>query len=256
MYGLENCVSEAKTQYQESLKNLERISNEIHEQRKRGKLRRELGERTEGVGEEQPVTYTEFVSTSSSSTAPRLTGSIILQEQLPPSPERTTPSISPQESPVRRLNRPEQLLRSCLLHTEALPAGIFAKTSSDRSSPDGDERTPTNTTDPFVLPSKQLPVAPPSVVIISSHSSAKGLGRPGHQRKTSDGYSSQATDDEDERTGSLHVLTDEQLEHLASVYHPLPAPPPPAGTTRASTMQLSESLLNSLSNPLSKLLQR
>lgn len=62
MYGLENCVSEAKTQYQESLQNLERISNEIHAQRKQSKLRRELGERTEGVGEEQPIAYTEFVS--------------------------------------------------------------------------------------------------------------------------------------------------------------------------------------------------
>ncbi len=44
-------------QYQESLQNLERISNEIHEQRKR---RQGLGERTAGVGEEQMI-YTEFV---------------------------------------------------------------------------------------------------------------------------------------------------------------------------------------------------
>jgi hypothetical protein len=43
------------------LRNLEKISNEIHEQRNRGKTRRELGERTAGVGEEQ-TTYTEFVS--------------------------------------------------------------------------------------------------------------------------------------------------------------------------------------------------
>jgi hypothetical protein len=53
-------VYEAKAQYQESLHNLEKISNEIHEQRNQGKARRELGERTAGVGEEQN-TYTEFV---------------------------------------------------------------------------------------------------------------------------------------------------------------------------------------------------
>ncbi len=62
VYGLENCVSEAKSQYQESLRNLEKISNEIHAQRNQGKRRRELGERTAGVGEEQ-ITYTEFVCT-------------------------------------------------------------------------------------------------------------------------------------------------------------------------------------------------
>jgi hypothetical protein len=28
------------------------------------------------------------------------------------------------------------------------------------------------------------------------------------------------TDDGDEKNGSLHVLSDEQLDHLASVYHP------------------------------------
>jgi hypothetical protein len=53
-------VNEAKSQYQESLRNLEKISNEIHAQRNQGKLRRELGERTAGVGEEQ-ITHTQFV---------------------------------------------------------------------------------------------------------------------------------------------------------------------------------------------------
>jgi hypothetical protein len=52
---LENCVIEAKGQYQESLKNLELISNEIHEQRKQSKQRRDLGERTAGVGEEHVI---------------------------------------------------------------------------------------------------------------------------------------------------------------------------------------------------------
>jgi hypothetical protein len=57
---LENCVIEAKNEYQQSLRNLEHISNEIHDQRKQGKLRKELGERTSCVGEEQK-TYIEIV---------------------------------------------------------------------------------------------------------------------------------------------------------------------------------------------------
>jgi len=79
-----------------------------------------------------------------------------------------------------------------------------------------------------------------------------------HQRKSSDGSSSQITDDdEDDKTSSLHVLTDEQLEHLASVYHPLPAlSSSQTGTTKTSSTRMSESLLYSLSNPLSKLVLR
>lgn len=216
IFGLENCVNEAKSQYQESLKNLEKISNEIHEQRKQGMNRRELGERTAGVGEEQ-ITYTEF-------------------EQLPPSPRQVTP--------VKRLNRPEKILRSCLLRTEALPAGIFANTSGRTSPEGGDEKTPTNVHDQFLLSSKQVP---PAMIPIDSNQSKS------HQRKSSDGYSSQITDDEDDNTksNSLHVLTDEQLEHLACVYQPLPQ----TGITTATT-SLSESLLQSLSNPLSKLVLR
>ncbi|UJR15634.1 hypothetical protein I4U23_002571 [Adineta vaga] len=239
VFGLENCVNEAKAQYQESLRNLEKISNEIHAQRKQGKLRRELGERTAGVGEEQ-ITYTEF-------------------EQLPPSPVKRSPSPSPSPKipTLKRLNRPEQLLRSCLLRTEALPAGIFANTSG-RSSPEGDETTPTNFNDQFLLnPKPQQP--PPPIVVINSNKQTNNMTQNVHQRKSSDGYSSQITDDEDDKTSSLHVLTDEQLEHLACVYHPLPQIPTSSsqtGTTRTSSTQMSESLLHSLSNPLSKLVLR
>ncbi|CAF4499106.1 unnamed protein product [Rotaria magnacalcarata] len=60
VYGLEKCVNEAKTQYQESLRNLERISNEIHALRNQGKLPGEIDERTDGAGEEQ-LTCTELV---------------------------------------------------------------------------------------------------------------------------------------------------------------------------------------------------
>lgn len=62
------------------------------------------------------------------------------------------------------------------------------------------------------------------------------------------------TDEEDDKPAPLHVLTDEQLEHLACVYHPLPPSTPssaPTGMTR-----MSEALLQSLSNPLSKLVLR
>lgn len=160
---------------------------------------------------------------------------------------------------LKRLNRPEQLLRSCLLRTEALPAGIFANTSG-RSSPEGDETTPTNFNDQFLLNTKPKQ-PPPSVLVIKSDKRPNEMtSNTHHQRKSSDGYSSQITDDEDDKTSSLHVLTDEQLEHLACVYHPLPQVPASSssqtGTTRPSSTQMSESLLRSLSNPLSKLVLR
>jgi hypothetical protein len=98
------------------------------------------------------------------------------------------------------------------------------------------------------------------MVVIDSDKQTKKFLHNTHQRKSSDGYSSQITDDEDDKTSSLHVLTDEQLEHLASVYHPLPPPPPSSssqtGTTKTSSTRMSESLLQSLSNPLSKLVLR
>ncbi|CAF3877331.1 unnamed protein product [Rotaria sordida] len=237
VYGLENCVNEAKAQYQESLRNLEKISNEIHAQRNQGKLPLEPNERIDGAGEEQ-VTYTEF-------------------NKLPSSMITSSPSSSPKIYSTKRLNRPEQLLRSCLLRTEVLPAGIFANTSG-RTSPENDEITPTNFNDQFILSSQQ----PPQIVIINSDTESKNMFHHTHQRKISDDYSSQITDDEDDRTGSLHVLTDEQLEHLASVYHPLPPPPPSSssssetGTIKTSSTRMSESLLYSLSNPLSKLVLR
>lgn len=154
------------------------------------------------------------------------------------------------------MNRPEQLLRSCLLNTEALPAGIFATNISHRSSPEGDEATPTNVQDLFLLPNRTLISEPPKpIVIVDSDRSTKRIITTSHQRKHSDGYSSQLTDDEDEKSTSLHVLTDEQLEHLASVYQPLPIVSS-APTTTNQTGTLSESLFNSLSQPFSKLLNR
>ncbi|CAF1654328.1 unnamed protein product [Rotaria magnacalcarata] len=233
VYGLEKCVNEAKTQYQESLRNLERISNEIHALRNQGKLPGEIDERTDGAGEEQ-LTCTEL-------------------KKSPPSPVKTSPTNSPRINSSKRLNRPEQLLRSCLLRTEQLPAGIFANTSG-RTSPEGDEKTPTNFNDEFLLHSQE---PPPQIVIINSDQQLNKVFSKQHQRKTSDGYSSQITDDEDDRTGPLHVLTDEQLEHLASVYHPLPPTrSSETGTTKTASTRMPDSLLFSLSNPLSKLVLR
>ncbi|CAF5141520.1 unnamed protein product, partial [Rotaria magnacalcarata] len=51
VYGLERCLSEAKSQYQESLRNLEHISNEIHEQRSQKKSNQDLGEQISNVKE-------------------------------------------------------------------------------------------------------------------------------------------------------------------------------------------------------------
>lgn len=136
-----------------------------------------------------------------------------------------------------------------MLRTEALPAGIFANTSG-RTSPEGDEKTPTNFQDQFLLSSKQTP--PAMILVDSDHLKS-------HQRQSSDGYSSQITDDEDDsntKTNSLHTLTDEQLEHLACVYQPLPQTGTTTTTTTTATTSLSESLLQSLSNPLSKLVLR
>ena len=132
-----------------------------------------------------------------------------------------------------------------------MPAGIFANTSG-RTSPEGDEKTPTNFHDQFLLSSNE---APPPIVIINSDKQTEQIFHKSHQRKTSDGYSSQITDDEDEKPGPLNVLTDEQLEHLACVYHPLPQSSQ-TGTTKSSSTRMSETLLQSLSNPLSKLVLR
>ena len=55
-------MTEAKAEYQQSLRNLEYISNDIHEQRDQGKLRRESNEQTSNTPQEQsnhtePVRY-------------------------------------------------------------------------------------------------------------------------------------------------------------------------------------------------------
>lgn len=141
-----------------------------------------------------------------------------------------------------------------MLRTEKLPAGIFANTSG-RTSPELNDKTPTNFSEHFALQSQE---PPKPIVITNSDTQAIKLVNKTHQRKLSDGYSSQMTDDEDDRTNSLHVLTDEQLEDLACIYHPLPISTTAAetGTTKPSSIRMPDSLLFSLSNPLSKLVLR
>ena len=52
--SLEQAVADSKMMYSEALRNLERISDEIHQQRKDAQLRKEMGTRGSGVGAEEP----------------------------------------------------------------------------------------------------------------------------------------------------------------------------------------------------------
>ena len=52
---LEQAVADAKLMYSEALRNLERISDEIHQQRRDARLRQEMGARGSGVGAEEPA---------------------------------------------------------------------------------------------------------------------------------------------------------------------------------------------------------
>ncbi|CAF1213693.1 unnamed protein product, partial [Didymodactylos carnosus] len=230
VYGLENCVCEAKAQYQESLRNLEKISNEIHEQRKQTKTRRELGERTAGVGSEEPSSVIEtekqFISTPPKSNPP-----------LPFNLKTDDPTLKKQRDAL-----------SYFLRTEKLPAGVF--TLHDRDSPEGGE-TPTNNS-PSFAPSKPI-VCPLGLTVPSSDASSltnESQSQSNYRRKISDVTSITTTSDYDEEDTDdvLSVLNDEQIEHLAGL-HFYEKPTQPTGMET----KLSDDLLNSLSNPHSKL---
>ncbi|CAF1139612.1 unnamed protein product [Adineta steineri] len=190
--GLENCVNEAKCQYQQSLKNLEIISNEIHARRERGKLPNELGEETSNLVEKS-FTHTEETTT-------------IISQQL----TMNSPTKSPQK------DSSNTVLRSCLLRTETLPTGIFTN-SNNRHIPEENEVIKPNNSfnDQFILCSKQ---APQPILINSSIGETMTLDDDLRDRVES--ISSQLTDENDDKAQSLHILSDEQLDHLASVYHP------------------------------------
>lgn len=201
---MENCVQEAKDQYQQSLRNLERISNEIHQQRNQQnnyEKRCEEGETSSSIGEEQRIPVCESIQ----------------------SPDSKPPTHS------------DNILRSCLLRTETLPAGIFANSSDQSTSDNVDE----NLHDQFIL----RPKSPPNAMIIVHSDSTPS-------RSTSVSSHITGDEDEDDHSGSLHVLSDEQIHHLASVYDEYSTE---KGTHHASLEGMSTDLLDSLSNPLSKL---
>ncbi|CAF2841058.1 unnamed protein product [Rotaria sp. Silwood2] len=192
--GLENCVNEAKSQYQESLRNLERISNEIHAKRQQKML-------------------------------PNKSGEQILDEQS------LAASIPTSNSTISVLkNGSDGILRSCLLRTETLPAGIFTNTNNRNSSEDDEtiKRTE-NFNNQFILRSKEAPH--PSIVTNSEQEANALLNSARDRLRSYSSYVSQTTDDEDDKTGSLNIISDEQLHHLTSIYNSYTSESlPPTGT--------------------------
>ncbi|CAF1473609.1 unnamed protein product [Rotaria sp. Silwood1] len=180
--GLENCVNEAKSQYQESLKNLERISNEIHEKRHQKALQNES---------EEKISDKQSLSTPVST---------------------NNPTVS------MRKNHLDGMLRTCLLRTETLPAGVFANTN-DRNPPEYDKtrRRTDDFNNQFILCPKGAP-CPNN--LINPEQEAKALLDSARDRLPSySSYVSQSTDDEDEKTASYNIISDEQLDHLTSLYN-------------------------------------
>jgi len=113
----------------------------------------------------------------------------------------------------KQTNHSDVILRSCLLRTESLPTGIITTTRYSRED-DDTTKIPNNFNEQFILCSKQAPY--PTLI--------------NNIRERLQSFSSQisqTTDDEDDKTGSLHVLSDEQLDHLAYEYHPYPSDPDP-----------------------------
>ncbi len=120
------------------------------------------------------------------------------------------------------INPPEDILRSCLLRTESLPPGIFANTADRRPSYEGDEtpRITNDSNDQFILRSKQ---APQLTVIPNSEKETEFFSDDPHDRFAS--FSSEfshITDDDDdyEDEEDIYPLSDDQINHLASTYHP------------------------------------
>ena len=145
------------------------------------------------------------------------------------------------------------MLRSCLLRTETLPTGVFHKATGDRSPPEGNDTFVDPLNDQFILRSKAPPQ--PSVFVYDGTLTTTSFPSRTHRRTSS--HSSQFTIDgeQDDDTRSLHVLSDEQIDYLASGYETYPSEKgthDPAALPRSTTL-MSDSLLDSLSNPLSKL---
>jgi len=131
----------------------------------------------------------------------------------------STAALTDSPTTPKEINHSDATLNSCLLRTESLSTGIFAN-QNDRYPPEGNEATrrTSDVNDQFILCSKQ---APQPILIKNAEEETKSLVNTTRDRLPSfSSQISQATDESDDTTGSLHALSDEQLDHLASLYHP------------------------------------
>ncbi|CAF4087088.1 unnamed protein product, partial [Rotaria magnacalcarata] len=140
-------------------------------------------------------------------------------------------------APLRR-NYSDDVLRSCLLRTETLPPGIFTN-AKDESLPTLYEpinRRNDDINDQFILFSKQ---APRAAIVTKSDDEKNTLVNSARERLPNlASRISQATDDDDDKSDTLHALSDEQLNHFHSIYHSYSSEIlPPTGTHDPSFQQ-------------------
>lgn len=133
-----------------------------------------------------------------------------------------------------QIHRSDSALRSCLLRTESLPVGIITNTTF-RPPPKVDEAN-----HQFILRPKELPPAQSTVPTASEQDAEDSRDR----LASVSSQKSQPTEDDDDRSGILHVLSDEQLDHLAFGHNLYPSDISySTGTLSPSTSLLSDSLL-------------
>lgn len=118
--------------------------------------------------------------------------------------------------------------------------GVFSKDNEQYFPAPGEPVKRTSAfNDQFILCSKQLPHG----TLLNSTSDSNTLLCDDIRDRVSS-FSSQRTDDSDDHTSSLHALSDEQLGHLTSVYHPFSSEAGmPSPSRDASHSTLSDSML-------------
>jgi len=142
-------------------------------------------------------------------------------------------TISPQ------INHSDNTLRSCLLRTGELPSGIITSTHFRRSSES--EETTNDIHNQFILRPND---APHPIVINHSENENTNIRERVPSFSSQISQISHITDDDDNKSGSLHVLSDEQLNHLAYEYHSYSSEVSfSTGTNSRSPNLLSDSLL-------------
>lgn len=135
---------------------------------------------------------------------------------------------------AEQTRRPDSALRSCLLRTESLPVGIITNTTFRAPSKFEEEDHQ------FILRPKEVPPTQTTVPTPSEQDDDDSRNR----LASISSQKSQLTDEDDDRNGPLHVLSDEQLDHLAYGYHPYPSDISySTGTLSQSSSLLSDSLL-------------